>query len=165
VVVTAGSETTETVLGGISNYLATKSNKCGVSVEDVRSAFESEAEIHMDKVKRSPYFDAVINEGLRLCPLVPGILPRSEPEGGGTLCGTWLPGGVSAMLDCPRVYEQSRLISSCRLGCRFKPERWLPEEVENLNSRFHHDCLEVVQTFSVGPRSYMVKGLAWEKCS
>ena len=99
--VTAGSETTATVLGGILNYLATNSDKRDVLVEEVRSAFESEAEINIENVKGLPYLDAVIDEGLRLCPPVPWILPRLVPEGGGTVCGIWLPGGVSTVSKFP----------------------------------------------------------------
>jgi cytochrome P450 len=44
VLVTAGSETTATALGGIPNYLATNSDKRGIVVEEVRPKFESESD-------------------------------------------------------------------------------------------------------------------------
>jgi cytochrome P450 len=88
VLVTAGSETTATALGGIMNCLVTNPAKRDLLVKEVRYKFESETEIAMEKVKDLPYLNAVINEGLRLCPPIPWILPRLVPSGGATICGT-----------------------------------------------------------------------------
>jgi cytochrome P450 len=41
------------------------------------------------------YLDAVINEGLRLNPAVPSGVQRVTTEGGVTINGTYIPGGVN----------------------------------------------------------------------
>lgn len=92
----AGSETTATVLGGVLNYLSALPEKRRIVVDEVRAAFADEGEITLSAVEeRCGYLTAVVNEGLRLCPPVPWVLPRRVPEGGETVCGVWIPGGVS----------------------------------------------------------------------
>jgi cytochrome P450 len=41
------------------------------------------------------------------------------------------------------------------------PERWLPDAREDHTSPFFNDQLDIIQTFSVGPRSCIGKSLAW----
>jgi hypothetical protein len=119
---TARSERTATVLDSIINYLAANADKCDNLVEEVRTKFESETDITIEKVKGLPYLNAVINEGLRLCPPVPWILPRLVPAGGDTMCGTWLPGGVCTSVQkgfLPYLTLTPKLISG-GLEFRFK---------------------------------------------
>jgi cytochrome P450 len=92
---TAGSETTATTLCGTLNYLVGNKDKLDVLAGEIRTTFESPDQITLDAVRNLPYLNAVIKEGLRLCPPIPWVLPRRVPNGGDTVCGTWLPGGVS----------------------------------------------------------------------
>jgi cytochrome P450 len=46
-----------------------------------------------------PYLNACINEGLRMYPPVPTGLPRTVPEGGAAICGSWVPQGVRVIPD------------------------------------------------------------------
>ncbi|KAL9107432.1 MAG: hypothetical protein Q9187_008427, partial [Circinaria calcarea] len=80
----AGSETTATVLSGITNYLVQNRSVLAVLVNEVRRSFSSDAAINFDTVQKLPYLNAVIEEGLRLCPPVPAGLPRIVPAGGDT---------------------------------------------------------------------------------
>ncbi|KAF2650406.1 cytochrome P450 [Lophiostoma macrostomum CBS 122681] len=160
ILATAGSETTATVLGGIVNYLSINPDKSNILVHKIRSKFESESEINMESVKDFPYLNAVIHEGLRLCPPVPWIMPRLVPAGGDTVCGTWLPGGTRVSIQAYSLHRDPNCFYS---ASSFIPERWLTEEYENQNSPFHEDKREVVQTFSVGPRSCLGKSLAWSE--
>jgi cytochrome P450 len=96
ILTTAGSETTATALTGTLNYLVNHSPDSLRKLEnEIRSVFSSLDDITLDAVKSVPFLDAVIHEGLRLCPPVPWILPRLVPEGGHVICGKWIPGGVS----------------------------------------------------------------------
>ena len=99
ILTTAGSETTATALSGILNYLTTIDNRevMFTLIGEIRDAFTSEDEIKLDKLNDLPYLNAVISEGLRLCPPIPIMLPRIVPEGGDTVCGMWLPAGVSLL--------------------------------------------------------------------
>ena len=101
ILTTAGSETTATALSGIFSYLTTEVNRKAMStlLSEVREAFTSKDDVKLNALEQLPYLNAVINEGLRLCPPVPIMLPRLVPEGGDTICGTWLPAGVGAFLS------------------------------------------------------------------
>jgi hypothetical protein len=67
----------------------------------IRQSFTSIAEITGERVKKIAFLNAVIEEGLRLSPPVPAILPRVVPLEGGFVCGHWLPGDVSRPSYCP----------------------------------------------------------------
>lgn len=95
VLTTAGSETTATMLNGTLNYLTAFPDKLALLVKEVRGSFAKENEITLDALRDLPFLNAIINEGLRLCPPVPIMLPRLVPKGGDTVCGMWMPGGVS----------------------------------------------------------------------
>lgn len=97
VLTTAGSETTATVLVGTLNYLVNCTDKLSLLAKEVRTTFESTDKMTREALKSLPYLNAVLNEGLRLCPPIPWILPRRVPVGGDTVCGMWLPAGVSAL--------------------------------------------------------------------
>lgn len=96
ILTTAGSETTATALTGTLNYLVSCPDKLALIVKEIRDQFSSRDEITLDALRDLPYLNAVISEGLRLCPPIPWMLPRLVPPGGETVCGVWLPGGVSS---------------------------------------------------------------------
>ena len=91
----AGSETTATTLSGIVNYLISCSDKLDTLVQEIRQTFPKDDGITLSNLEKLPYLSAVIQEGLRLCPPVPTILPRLAPQQGDRVSETWLPGGVS----------------------------------------------------------------------
>lgn len=95
VLTTAGSETTATTLAGTLNQLANNQDKLHLLVNEIRDTFQDEQSITFDALRKLPYLNAVISEGLRLCPPIPWMLPRVVPEPGDTVCRVWLPGGVS----------------------------------------------------------------------
>lgn len=95
VLTTAGSETTATTLAGTLNQLVANPDKLDLLVKEIRESFHREQDVTLDALRKLPYLTAVINEGLRLCPPIPWMLPRVVPEPGDTVCGVWLPGGVS----------------------------------------------------------------------
>ncbi|RAO73396.1 uncharacterized protein BHQ10_009408 [Talaromyces amestolkiae] len=155
---TAGSETTATVLTGTLNYLVQNPAKLATLVEEVRGAFKSELDISIDAVRNLQYLNAVINEGLRLCPPVPWMLPRLVPQGGRTVCGVWLPGGTRLSLQPYSLYRNAEKF---HLATTFIPERWLPAASTDPDSPFFQDERASVQPFSAGPRSCMGIHLAW----
>lgn len=106
VLTTAGSETTATVLSGTLNYLTANPDKLALLVKEVRENFATEQELTVAALRNSSYLNAVISEGLRLCPPVPIMLPRLVPEGGDTVCGMWMPSGVS-YLHLPHSLQAS----------------------------------------------------------
>ena len=92
--VIAGSETTATALSGMATYLLQSSQSLHTLTMEIRQSFKRESEITLDRVTKLPFLNAVIEEGLRLCPPVPSLLPRLVPTGGAIVCGNLIPGGV-----------------------------------------------------------------------
>lgn len=54
-----------------------------------------------------PYLSAVIEETLRLYGAAPGALPRTVPEGGATLAGYFIPGGVTVSTQAYTLHRDS----------------------------------------------------------
>ncbi|KUJ18640.1 isotrichodermin C-15 hydroxylase [Mollisia scopiformis] len=154
---TAGSETTATALSGTLNYLAAHPDKMQILVEEIREAFKKEEQINCQTTQTLEYLNAVLNEGLRLCPPIPVMLPRVVPNHGDTICGAWLPGGTSISLQQWTLFRDPTYFHE---SGSFIPERWLPASTEKA-SPFFHGQRQAVQAFSVGPRSCMGKHLAW----
>lgn len=93
----AGSDTCATVLSGTVNYLVKTPYALKTLVHEVRSAYRDPSEMLFSSAQSLPYLVAVVEEGLRLCPPNPSGLQHVVPPGGDTVCGHWLPGGVSGL--------------------------------------------------------------------
>lgn len=77
VLIIAGSETTATLLCGVTYYLLKTPHALEKCVNEVRSAFDSDGEIDFKAAStRLPYMLACLDEGLRLFPPVPILLSR-----------------------------------------------------------------------------------------
>ena len=105
VLVVAGSETTGTALSGILDNLLQSPDMMEKLAKEIRQSFQNASDICANQVGKLPYLNAVIEEGLRLCPPVPLGLPRVVPAGGATVAGQWLPGGVSQIIHYPLMIE------------------------------------------------------------
>jgi len=93
-VIIAGSETTATLLSGTTYHLLQNPDKLAILTKEVRDAFSSEDEINISSVNKLKYLLAVLDEGLRIYPPVPGGLPRRVPAPGETILGRYVPAGV-----------------------------------------------------------------------
>ncbi|KAL4796818.1 cytochrome P450 [Aspergillus venezuelensis] len=142
VLITAGSETSATALTGSLNFL--------VQTPDYA--------ITLDALRDLPYLNAVLHEGLRLCPPIPRNLPRLVPEGGRMVCGVWLPDGIPVSIQ---AYSLNRSPKYFHNATTFIPERWLKSVTTDPNSPFNKDTRHAVQPFSIGPRSCIGQDLAW----
>lgn len=63
--------------------------------EEIRSSFQTEAEITVSTTAGLPYLAAVVDETLRIHHPTPIHLPRIIPSGGLQVDGQWIPGNVS----------------------------------------------------------------------
>ena len=98
IIVFAGSETTASSLTAITRELVQNRGVLHRLTREIRDAFEKDSEINIASTGHLSYLNAVINETLRLdAPVAIGV-PRIVPEGGDSICGQWVPGGVSTLV-------------------------------------------------------------------
>ena len=67
----AGTETTATELSGLTFHLLKNPDKMKKVAEEIRSSFTNNDQITLDTLRRRPYLNACIVEGLRLYPPAP----------------------------------------------------------------------------------------------
>ncbi|KAJ4327627.1 hypothetical protein N0V84_001876 [Fusarium piperis] len=91
VLIIAGSETTATLLSGVTFQLLMNKTKLDKLVSEIRSSFDTEDDITLDRVNQLSYLLAALNEGLRMYPPVPNGLPRLVPAGGEIMERFWIP--------------------------------------------------------------------------
>ena len=96
ILVIAGSETTATAMSGVTYWLLKSPSALKKVMEEVREAFDSEADINFSNTTNSrlPYFGACIEEGLRMYPPSPAGLPRVV-DGDTVIAGRPVPKDVS----------------------------------------------------------------------
>ena len=87
-IVAAGSESITTVLTGAIKYLLRNPEKLALLTREIRSKFRSEQDITGTALKNCAYLNAVLNEGMRLCPTIPDSMRRLVPPGG-AVQGRW----------------------------------------------------------------------------
>lgn len=162
----AGSETTATLLSGATYFLLTNKVALDRASDEVRSAFQSEANITFTSLARLPYLNAVIEEGLRLYPPVPVAFSRRTLPGGNVIDGHVVPENVGRIrhhllnhnadqstkttvgVDHWATYRSN---DNFRDPETFIPERWLGDPV------YADDQRAALQPFSYGPRNCIGK--------
>lgn len=152
----AGSETTATLLSGVTYYLLKNPRVKEKVVTEVRSTFKDESEINLVNVNSIlPYLNAVLEEGLRLYPPVPSGFSRVTTHDM-AICDVPIPKGVEVMTHQTSIHWSETNFTRPK---EFLPERWLPEAKEP-GSEFYNDDRSAVQPFSFGPRNCIGKNLA-----
>lgn len=91
----AGTETTATLLSGVTYHLLRNPDKMARLVAEIRGSFASPDDMTLQNLPQQPYLNACLEEALRIYPPVPGGLPRLTPPGGTVICGEHVPGNVS----------------------------------------------------------------------
>ncbi|TVY42390.1 Cytochrome P450 monooxygenase, partial [Lachnellula occidentalis] len=93
----AGSETTATLLTGLTYYLSQSPEAWARLKNEVRGSFKTEEEITMRSTNALPYLFACLEEGLRMYPPANVNPPRISP--GATVNGEYIPEGVSLLFS------------------------------------------------------------------
>lgn len=102
--VIAGSETTATLLSGVT-YLLLAHPECYKKLLDhVRTTYPTEEDINMLSVGQDKYLLAVLNEALRLYPPVPTNVARLVPKGGVEIEGYHMPEQVRRHIHVIHVH-------------------------------------------------------------
>lgn len=91
----AGTETTATLLSGLTYILLQNPAKLARLTAEIRGTCRTFDDLTMTTLSQLQYLQACIEEALRIYPPVPSGLPRVTPKDGATVCGRWVPGGVS----------------------------------------------------------------------
>ncbi|TKA82885.1 hypothetical protein B0A55_01177 [Friedmanniomyces simplex] len=150
----AGTETTATALSGTTYHLLQNPATLAKLTAEIRAAFTSLDDFHLDDLARQKYLMAVLQEGLRMYPPVPVLLPRRVPDGGMAVDGQWIPGGTTIGGHHQSTYRSETHFKDAD---EFHPERWLGDP------EFAGDHLDALEPFSVGPRNCLGKNLAWHE--
>ncbi|GKZ74341.1 hypothetical protein AnigIFM50267_011840 [Aspergillus niger] len=140
----AGSETTATLLSGVTYLLLENPRVLSKLQDEVRSRFTNESEINLESCNKLEYCSAVITEGLRVYPPVGPGLPRIVDAQGDMIAGNWVPGGT--------VVSISQLAANHSPANFTEPERFIPERHLH-DPRFANDRKDAMQPFSYGPRN------------
>jgi len=154
-IVVAGSESVTTVLTGITNYLVRDKTKLEALVHEIRSTFRQEQDISGASLSRLPYLNAVLNEGLRLCPTIPDGMRRQVPKGGASVAGHFIPEDTVVSIPQWSAYQSAESFTSPEA---FAPERWLEDSV---NRSYSNDRKDAFQPFSLGPHNCPGRYLAF----
>ncbi|KAH7016402.1 cytochrome P450 ClCP1 [Microdochium trichocladiopsis] len=152
ILIIAGSETTATVLAGVTYYLMKDPIALKKATDEVRSVFKSEDDINFNSVNDLPYMLACLNEALRCYPPVASGIPRDVPAGGATVCDTFVPEGTNVSIHHWAMYHSTKYFKK---PFEYRPERFLGDE------EFTDDVREVLQPFHVGPRNCIGRNLAY----
>lgn len=147
-IITAGSETTATLLSGATYLLLTNPDKHDKLKQELRSKFTTYEEITLAAVNNAPYLIACLNEALRYFPPVPAGFERRIGKGGEVVSGHYMPEGTAVSVS---QYPANHSEAHFKYPNRFIPERWMGEE------EFANDKRSVVQPFSYGPRACLGK--------
>lgn len=94
------------------------------------------------QVKKLPYLDACINEGLRLHSTSSMGLPREAPEGGLVVCGQFFPEGTIISVPSYTIHRDSAVWGEDIEA--YRPERWFERDQTLIQKTFN--------PFSYGPR-------------
>ncbi|KAI9035561.1 cytochrome P450 [Aspergillus affinis] len=144
----AGGETVSTFLAATTCFLLQHPDKFQRLVTEIRGAFRSYDEIKAQAAQQLPYLQAVINEGLRLCPPGSQGSPRVSP--GFKLHGQYIPPGAEIYTSPWTTAHNSRYFKDPN---SFVPERWI--------DRSSTDVKEASQPFLLGPRSCIGRNFAY----
>ena len=102
----AGSDTSSTALSGTAHYLTAYPECFSKLKKELRDKFQN-----VDDIKAGPvlasciYLKACVDEGLRMSPPLPGVMPR-ENHGGGYVDGIYIPAGVSRVFDISKHVDK-----------------------------------------------------------
>ena len=143
VFIIAGSETTATVLSGVTYCLLTNPDKMQKLKDEIRSKFKEYNDITLDEVNKTPYLLAVLQEALRYFPPVPTGFERRVGKGGEVVSGYFIPEDTAVSVSSWPLAHSERNFKDADA---FVPERWLEDP------RYTDDKRTAMQPFSFGPR-------------
>ncbi|KAF6839218.1 cytochrome p450 [Colletotrichum plurivorum] len=150
--VIGGSETTATLLSGVTYFLLSNKHVLTKLVEEVRTTFQSEKDINIVPVGKLRFMLACLDEALRMYPPIAMGLPRVTPKAGATICGRFVPVDTTVAVHQWAIHHNEAYF---RDPFSFRPERFLADP------DFASDNREAFQPFHLGPRNCLGRNLAY----
>ncbi|KAF2969310.1 hypothetical protein GQX73_g4253 [Xylaria multiplex] len=147
----AGSETTATLLSGVTYYLTTHTELLKRVRDEVRSAFQSDEEITLTSVANLSFMLACLNETLRCYPPFVTGAPRQTHKDA-IIAGKFVPRGTVVSVF---QYAANHDEHYWKDPEKFAPERWMND------AKYKGDQLDAMQPFSLGPRNCIGRNLAY----
>ena len=150
-ILTAGSETTATLLSGATYLLLKNPSKLAKLTQEIRTTWKSYNDITLSEVNNSaPYLIATLNESLRYFPPVPTGFERRIQKGGEVISGVYIPEGTAVQVSQWPTHHSAENFAD---PDAFVPERWLDDR----DKKYENDKRASMQAFSFGPRNCLGK--------
>lgn len=173
VLMIAGSDTTSSALAATLYYLCANPAKLKIVQDEVRNKFSNVSEIVSGKeLTECVYLRACIDEAMRLCPPVPGLLPREviAPQGMTIDCTRDALGSPAGRYHIPKgttlgvnIYTLHHSPLHFPSPYSYSPERWLlPSDhpAGNATVESAERARAAFTPFSIGSRGCIGKALA-----
>lgn len=154
VLIIGGSETTASLLSGVTYLLLTNPTAHEKLKEEVRTVFQSQEDIDLISVNKLPYMLACLDEAMRMYPPIANGLPRVCPEGGAKVLGEYVPANTFVSIHQWALYRRKEYFKDPNT---YHPERFLDDP------SFADDHREVLQPFHTGPRNCLGRNLAYSE--
>ncbi|KAJ5499291.1 Cytochrome P450 [Penicillium expansum] len=154
ILIIGGSETTASLLSGVTYLLLMNPTAHQKLKEEVRTVFQSQEEINLVSVNKLPYMLACLDEALRMYPPIANGLPRVCPEGGAQVLGEYVPANTFVSVHQWALYRREEYFKDPNT---YHPERFLDDP------SFADDRREVLQPFHTGPRNCLGRNLAYSE--
>jgi len=129
----AGSETTGSALEHIFYHILANPAIKTRLLADLSDANERGDLTSHETLKRIPYLDAVVREGLRMVNGVSGRLPRYDPHNPITYKGYTFPPGTVVSMSIRDMHLDSDCFPEPHV---FDPERWLDPSMQKRSEQF-----------------------------
>jgi cytochrome P450 len=165
----AGSDTTATAIRSTMLYLVSNArvyNKlraeidAAVSSGDVLAAPSIAQE---SSLKRLPYLQAVVREGLRIHPPVTDVMPKQVPAGGDSFVVEgkqyFFPGGTTIGYNVQGLHRRKDIFGED--AEEFRPERWLLEKDGANKQKIAEMTRTTEMIFGYGKYQCLGKPIAW----
>ncbi|KAK8173506.1 cytochrome P450 [Phyllosticta citrichinensis] len=120
-IIIAGSDTAAAALTHAMYHLALEPHHMDKLREEITPKVQTDGSINHRDIQDLPHLNGVINEALRLHPVVPTALQRVTPPEGIEINGTYIPGETTVW--CPQ-WALGRSEKVYAEPNRFLPERW-----------------------------------------
>ena len=159
----AGSNGPSVVLDATFFYLTRYPAIYTQLAHEIRSTFDSVDEIVSGaKMNTCIYLKAVLDEALRCCPPIFGVLPRQVLPGGEIIDGVYLPEDTVLGVSAYCIHHDPKYFPN---PWEFKPERWIADYGTGISAENVQTARAAFFAFSLGGSGCVGKGVAYQEMS